>query len=52
VRHIEIELAIGDVVQIGDSIYTVIDVEDGEVTFRIDAPEDHCEAVSASRAAK
>jgi hypothetical protein len=40
-------------VQIGDSIYTIIDVENGEVTFRIDVAEDLCdEAISASRAAK
>lgn len=51
-RHIEIELGIGDVVQIGDRVYTVIDIENGEVTFRIDAAEDHCEAKIVSRTAK
>lgn len=51
-QHIEIELGIGDVVQIGDSIYTVIDIENGEVTFRIDAAEHLCETVTASRSAK
>jgi len=52
VQHIEIELGIGDVVQIGDRIYTVIDIENGEVTFRIDIGEDLGEAASTSRAAK
>ena len=51
-QHFEIELGIGDVVQIGDSIYTVIDIENGEVTFRIDVAEDFCEATTASRTAK
>lgn len=32
----EIELEIGDVVQIGGYSVTVIEVENGEVTFRID----------------
>lgn len=51
-QHIEIELGIGDVVQIGDSIYTVIDIENGEVTFRIDIAEDPCEVAAAARSAK
>jgi hypothetical protein len=52
VQHIEIELGIGDVVQIGENIYTVIDIENGEVTFRIDVAEDLCDGASASRIAK
>jgi hypothetical protein len=52
VRHIEIELGIGDVVQIGENIYTVIDIENGEVTFRIDVAEDFCEPAITSRTAK
>ncbi len=51
-QHIEIELGIGDVVQIGENIYTVIDIENGEVTFRIDAADSECEGASASRTAK
>ncbi len=34
----ELELAVGDVVQIGDYTVTVIDLENGEVTFRIQEP--------------
>lgn len=34
----EIELTVGDVVQIGEYTVTVIDLEDGEVTFRIQEP--------------
>jgi hypothetical protein len=52
VQHIEIELGIGDVVQIGENIYTVIDIENGEVTFRIDVAEDFCESAITSRTAK
>ena len=35
----EIELTVGDVVQIGEYTVTVIDLENGEVTFRIQEPE-------------
>lgn len=34
----EIELNIGDVVKIGDYTVTIIDLENGEVTFRIQEP--------------
>ena len=34
----ELELAVGDAVQIGDYTLTVIDLENGEVTFRIQQP--------------
>lgn len=34
----EIELTVGDVVLIGEYTVTVIDLEDGEVTFRIQDP--------------
>lgn len=33
--HHEIELNVGDVVQIGEYTVTVVDLENGEVTFRI-----------------
>jgi hypothetical protein len=52
VQHIEIELGIGDVVLIDDKVYTVIDVENGEVTFRVDRAEEFFEVAVASRAAK
>jgi len=34
----ELELTVGDVVQIGEYTLTVIDLENGEVTFRIQEP--------------
>ena len=34
----EFELNVGDVVQVGDYTVTVIDLENGEVTFRIQEP--------------
>lgn len=37
----ELELAVGDVLQIGETTVTVIDIENGEVTFRIDDHESH-----------
>lgn len=35
-QDINLELMIGDAVQIDDVIYTVIDIENGAVSFRID----------------
>lgn len=32
----EFELSVGDAVRIGDRVLTLIDIEDGEVAFRID----------------
>ncbi len=34
-RH-ELDLTVGDVFHVGDKTITVIDIENGEVTFRID----------------
>lgn len=34
----EIELTVGDVLQIGEYTVTVIDLDNGEVTFRIQEP--------------
>lgn len=34
----EFELNVGDVVQIGEYTVTVVDMENGEVTFRIQEP--------------
>ena len=33
---IEIELSVGDVLQIGDHIVTIVDIDGQEVSFRID----------------
>lgn len=48
----EIELTVGDVVQIGEYTVTVVDLENGEVTFRIQEPvaeEDAVECPSGPR---
>lgn len=37
----EMELAVGDVLQIGEKILTVVDIDQGEVTFRLDDGEIH-----------
>ena len=37
----EIELTVGDVFQVGDTTVTVIDIDNGEVTFRIDDGASH-----------
>ena len=39
VQHQELDLAVGDVVRIGETLITVIDIENGEITFRIDDAE-------------
>ena len=36
VQHQELDLGVGDVIRIGGSLITVIDIENGEITFRID----------------
>ena len=35
----ELDLAVGDVVQIGEYTVTVIDIENDDVTLRVDQPE-------------
>ena len=35
----ELDLTVGDVLQIGERTLTVLDIENGEVTFRIDDSE-------------
>jgi hypothetical protein len=32
----EFELSVGDAVQIGDRVITLIDIEEGEAAFRVD----------------
>lgn len=41
-RH-ELDLTVGDVFRIGNTTITIIDIEEGEVTFRVDDPESHHE---------
>jgi hypothetical protein len=35
----ELELSVGDVLQIGEHTVTVLDIENGEVTFRVEVPD-------------
>ena len=35
----ELELTVGDVLQVGEYTVTVLDIENGEVTFRVEEPE-------------
>ena len=52
-QELECELNIGDAIQIDETVYTVIDIEDGEVSFRIDfIEEEPVLAMPASRLAK
>jgi hypothetical protein len=46
----EIELAIGDVLKIGGYTVTVIDLENGEVTFRVQEPVADEESVTDDEA--
>jgi len=44
----ELELTVGDVLQIGEHIVTVLDIENGEVTFRVENPEQYEESGNGS----
>jgi hypothetical protein len=48
VQEIEIELGIGDMVQIGDYCYIVLDIENGEICFRVAPAEDFAFTPSGS----
>lgn len=41
-QELSFELSVGDVLQVGDQLVTVVDIDGPEVTFRIDPvdPED------------
>jgi hypothetical protein len=41
VPYQELELSVGDIFHVGDTTVTVIDIENGEVTFRIDEGDMH-----------
>ena len=47
-QEIEIELGVGDVVQIGDELVTILDIEHGEVFLRIDPVEEPLAAGAAA----
>ena len=52
-QELECELNIGDAIRIDETVYTVIDIEDDEVSFRIDFIEDEpLLAKPAARVAK
>ncbi len=44
----EFELTVGDVLQIGEHTVTVLDIENGEVTFRVEESEHHDESDDGS----
>lgn len=46
-QEIELELGIGDMVQIGENYYIVLDIDNGEVCFRV-APVEDFELVPAT----
>ena len=37
----DFDLTVGDILRVGDAVITVIDIDNGEVTFRIDEGELH-----------
>lgn len=39
-RSIELELSIGDTIQVGDQFLTVVDIEGEEILFQLDSGED------------
>ena len=39
-QEVEIELGVGDVIRIGDRYFTVIDIDHGEVCFRVDPADE------------
>jgi hypothetical protein len=41
VQTLEFEVSVGDIFHIGETTVTVVDIENGEVTFRIDDGELH-----------
>ena len=43
VQEYEFELSIGDVLQIGESRFTVIDIDGQDVSFRIDSDDTRIE---------
>ena len=42
----EINLTIGEVIQVGDVTVTVIDIDGDEVTFRVDGIESHLDGLN------
>lgn len=44
----ELELTVGDVLQVGEHTVTVLDIENGEVTFRIEEAEQRDETGDGS----
>jgi hypothetical protein len=49
VQHLELELSIGETIQIGNQLITVIEIDGGEICMRIDDadPGDYALCVAA-----
>ena len=45
-----VELLVGESVQVGEFVVTVIDVDGGEISFRIDSPQDELPSGNSARA--
>jgi hypothetical protein len=44
-QELSFELSVGDVLQVGDQLVTVVDIDGPEVTFRIDRLEPDSDAL-------
>ncbi len=44
VREYEFELSVGDVLQVGESRFTIIDIDGLEVSFRVDSDDTRIES--------
>lgn len=51
-QEFEIELGIGDAVRIGENVYTVVDIDRGEVCLRVDSADEHADAFETVPPAK
>lgn len=52
VQEVEIELHLGETIQVGDNFYTVIDIDGGEVNIRVDSFEEFTELPAVMPPAK
>ncbi|NNJ24485.1 hypothetical protein [Alienimonas chondri] len=48
-KSVEVELAVGDSVQVGEVVCTVVEILDGEVHLRVDPAEGSEEAAETAR---
>ena len=40
----EVELTVGETVQLGDVTVTIVDIDENEIHFRIESPQDQADA--------